>query len=199
MARRTEQKAATREEILEAARGLFAARGWEGTTTKAVAEVAGVAIGTVFLHFPDKAALLGAALADRIATTLAAAEATLPAQGILAQLTHLAGALYRMYAESPPLSRVLVKESLFLTEGEAAAVARAQVERFSHQVAALLDAARIRGEVDRSVDPRLGASAFFGLYFAVLVAGLRDGLRPEAQVELLRSLLDQYFRPGRRA
>jgi AcrR family transcriptional regulator len=195
---RAEQKVVTRSEVLAAARRLFAERGWEGTTTRAVAEAAGVAAGTVFLHFPDKVALLEAALREQIATALTAAEATLPATGILAQLTHLAGALYRMYAEDRALARVLVKESLFLTEGDAAAASKAQLEHFAHQVAALLDAARIRGEVDRAVDPRLGATAFVGLYFTVLVGGLRDGLAPEAQVELLRVLLDQYFRPRRK-
>jgi AcrR family transcriptional regulator len=199
MPRRQEKKAATREEILAAARRLFAARGWEGTTTKAVAEAAGVGAGTIFLHFPDKAALLHAALGEPIGAALAAAAGTLPPSGLLAQLTHLAGALYRMYAGDPALSRVLVKETLFLVDGAAAAESRAQIEGFLHHVAALIDAARIRGEVDRSVDPRLGAVGFFGLYFAVLVGGLRDGQTPETQLGLLRGLLDQYFRPGRRS
>lgn len=198
MVRRQDRKEATRGEILAAARRLFGELGWEGTTTKKVAESAGVAVGTVFLHFPDKSALLEAALRERISEVLAAAAATLPGSGLLAQLTHLAGALYGMYAEDRALARVLVKESLFLTDGEAAAAARAQVEQFSHQVAALIDAARIRGEVERSVDPRLGAVAFFSLYFAVLAAGLRDGLPVEGQLGILRPLLDQYFRPRKR-
>ncbi len=199
MARRNERKVATRGEILAAARVLFSQRGWEGTTTKMVAESAGVAVGTVFLHFPDKTALLEAALREQIAEALTQAQASLPPVGLLPQLTHLAGALYTMYAGDRALSRVLVKESLFLVDGAAAAAARAQVEQFSHHVAALIDAARIRGEVDRAVDPRLGAIAFFSLYFAVLAAGLRDELLVPAQLDLLRALLDQYFNPRKKS
>lgn len=195
MLRRQNRKQATREDILAAARRLFAAHGWDGTTTKMVAADAGVAVGTVFLHFPDKGALLGAALHDRIARVLEEAFRTLPAEGLVAQLTHLAGALYTMYAEDPALSRVLVKESLFLVDGEAADAVRAQLERFSADVAGLIVAARGRGEAD--LDPTLGAAAFFSLYFAVLVAGLRDGLPVGAQLAMLRSLLELCFRPGR--
>ena len=199
MNRRTDRKLTTRADILAAARGLFAERGWDGTTTKLVAEAAGVAVGTVFLHFPDKTALLEAASRAQVAAALEQAQATIPGVGLLPQLTHLAGTLYTMYARDRALSRVLVKESLFLVDGAAAAAARAQVEQLSHHVAALIDAARIRGEVDRTVDPRLGAAVFVSLYFAVLTGGLRDGLAVTAQLDLLRAMLDQYYNPRKKA
>jgi AcrR family transcriptional regulator len=52
---RAEQaKAARREEILDAARRVFADRGFRGTTIADIAEVAGIALGTIYLYFPSK-------------------------------------------------------------------------------------------------------------------------------------------------
>jgi len=49
-----------RARLLEAARSLFAERGYAATTTAQLAREAGVAEGTVFHHFPSKRALLEA-------------------------------------------------------------------------------------------------------------------------------------------
>jgi AcrR family transcriptional regulator len=48
----------TRDRILKAALKLFARRGYDGTTTKDLAEAAGVAEGTLFRHFETKKAIL---------------------------------------------------------------------------------------------------------------------------------------------
>src|SRR6266568_2113124 len=49
---------ATRRRILDAARGLFVARGYVATTIEAIAAEAGVAVPTVYLAFGTKRALL---------------------------------------------------------------------------------------------------------------------------------------------
>lgn len=49
-------------EILEAARRVFARSGYNDTTVDQIAEVAGVAKGTVYLYFPSKGDLFRAAL-----------------------------------------------------------------------------------------------------------------------------------------
>jgi AcrR family transcriptional regulator len=56
---------ATREKLVEAALPLFAARGYEGATTRAIAERAGVALAAIPHHFETKDALWRAA-ADRL-------------------------------------------------------------------------------------------------------------------------------------
>jgi AcrR family transcriptional regulator len=50
----------TRARILETALGLLRERGYEGTTMRAIAERAGVAIGNAYHYFPSKEALLQA-------------------------------------------------------------------------------------------------------------------------------------------
>ncbi|MGI0495321.1 TetR/AcrR family transcriptional regulator [Alkalinema pantanalense CENA528] len=51
-------EAETRDRILKAALKLFARRGFDGTTTRDLAEAAGVAEGTLFRHFSHKKAIL---------------------------------------------------------------------------------------------------------------------------------------------
>jgi AcrR family transcriptional regulator len=51
-------EAQTRDRILNAARRLFAAQGFDGTTTRDLAQAASVAEGTLFRHFPNKKAIL---------------------------------------------------------------------------------------------------------------------------------------------
>jgi AcrR family transcriptional regulator len=51
-------EAQTRTKILQAAQRLFAAQGFEGTTTRDLAQSAGIAEGTLFRHFANKKAIL---------------------------------------------------------------------------------------------------------------------------------------------
>ena len=62
--KRSRQKTETRSRILEAALSLYAERGIVATRSAAVAEAAGVAHGTLFLHFPTQEELLVAVIED---------------------------------------------------------------------------------------------------------------------------------------
>ena len=63
---RQRQAAAGREQILERALKLFAAQGFDATSTRQIAKEAGVAEGLIFHYFPTKASLLTAILEDRL-------------------------------------------------------------------------------------------------------------------------------------
>src|SRR5260370_24929991 len=58
-----EAKVETRQRTLEAARQLFAASGYEGSTTRDIADAAGIANGTLFNYFPNKEAILASLIA----------------------------------------------------------------------------------------------------------------------------------------
>ena len=62
---RQRQAAARREQILETALKLFAAQGFDATSTRQVAKEAGIAEGLIFHYFPTKASLLTALLENR--------------------------------------------------------------------------------------------------------------------------------------
>jgi TetR/AcrR family transcriptional regulator len=65
--RREAVRAFKREAILQAARKIFARDGLEAATLRAIAAEAGIAVGTVYLHYPAKEALYAEMLAGSLA------------------------------------------------------------------------------------------------------------------------------------
>jgi AcrR family transcriptional regulator len=63
---RQRQAAARREQILKTALKLFAAQGFDATSTRQIAREVGIAEGLIFHYFPTKASLLAAILEDRL-------------------------------------------------------------------------------------------------------------------------------------
>ena len=68
--RRTKPAAERRKDVLDAALKLFRERGYNETTVQDIAEAAGVAIGTVYIHYSSKEHVL-AALHERFHTAMA--------------------------------------------------------------------------------------------------------------------------------
>src|SRR5437773_2032965 len=91
--RRAEQSAARREAILAAALDEFATRGFAAARLDDVARRAGVAKGTIYLHFSDKEALfqelIRSVLSPFIARLEAVADVDLPARAIAEQIVAL--------------------------------------------------------------------------------------------------------------
>lgn len=65
--RREAVRAFKREAILQAARKIFARDGLDGATLRAIAAEAGIAVGTVYLHYPAKESLYAEMLAGSLA------------------------------------------------------------------------------------------------------------------------------------
>jgi AcrR family transcriptional regulator len=60
-------RAATRQRILEVAQELFASQGFDATTTRDIAQSAGIATGTMFNYFSSKEAVVGSLAAEALA------------------------------------------------------------------------------------------------------------------------------------
>src|SRR6478736_4053709 len=87
---RERNKREKRERLRNAAAKLFESVGFEATTTRAIAEHAGVASGTVFLYAEDKADLLFLVFHDELEAALAKSIATMPkSRSLVVQLMHL--------------------------------------------------------------------------------------------------------------
>lgn len=194
---RAQQKEETRAHLVAVARDAFIERGFEGTTIREIARRAGVATGTVFVHFPDKHALLAAVFLEGLGGALDEAWRTIPPRPLERQLLHLAGRLYAYYAARPALARVLVKESLFM-EDEPGEALDAQRAEFLEKVVALMSTARDLGEWRVDVELSVAVRLFFGTYFTTLVEGLRGELgAPDEWTAALEAALTPWLFPQR--
>jgi len=184
--RRERNKEKKLESIVRAGRALFIQKGFDATTTRAVTAKAGVATGTFFLYFREKRDLLFHLFREDVSAVQEEAFASLAVDTpVVDQLTHVAAHLYAYYARDPRLSRIFLKELLFLEEGERddmMALTMAHVVRLAELVAR----AKERGEVARSVDPMQVATHGFALYLFGLIAWLNGGV---ATPELLEAQL----------
>lgn len=75
---RQSQKAATRQRVLAAARELFARQGYEASTVRQIANLAGVSVGSVFTSFASKGDILSEVMKDRLEGLYAELDRVIP-------------------------------------------------------------------------------------------------------------------------
>ena len=191
--RRQQQKIQTRRLILDTAYALFEEQGYEQTTTRQLATRAGVATGTVFQHFPDKASLLVAAFEDDVDAVVDRAFETLPAADLRAQLLHLVREIFGFYARSPALSRSLLKEILFL-EGNPGDTLAGMMATFLGRVGGLFQQAIDGGELPANLDVAQVLMAFLSFYTMCLIGGVRGPVfHVDIWVDVFGRLLDDFI------
>lgn len=189
MISRVQQKANTRAEILDAAGRVMARQGFANTTARDVAAEAGVAVGTVFLHFPTMALLAEQILDHTVEAALEAAAADLPA-GVIERLVHVANALYDGYDADPELSRQVIAGSLF--ESADGGPSQVRMAAFREWVGNEIAAGVERDEI-APIEPGQAFMSYFAFYFGALVGGLRGELDRPAQLAVLRASLQQML------
>jgi AcrR family transcriptional regulator len=187
----TEDETQTR--ILQAARKLFARHGYDGTTTRDLAQAAGVAEGTIFRHFENKKAIL-----VKIVT-----------QGWVEILTDLLTELSEM-ASYKAIGQVMRKRMLNLhknadllrvcfMEAQFHPDLREQIQ--SDVIAKMTDVAEAFFEtameqgIYRRMNPRIVAQVFLGMF---AVAGFsRDTIvpndSPQAMLEMAEGMADIFL------
>ena len=196
-ARREKQKAETRTEILISARSLFETKGFEKTTVREVAAKAGVGVGTIFSHFPDKESLLIASMIDDLDRQNQSAWETMPRDAPLKEkMLHLAVGGYTAWLTRPALSRVLIREMCFTT-GRARDQLRALDDQAMKQVADLLEQSRLNGEIRIDADPVLISRIAFSVYLTTVLFRLDDSA-PAVSGELLAEKLEPMIEETRR-
>jgi len=191
--RRQRLKEDTKKVILHAAYALFAEKGYAQTTMRALAIRAGVGLGTIFTHFPDKPSLLVAAYEEDLGKIITEAFESLPGSGIKAQLLYITKNIYGFYAADPLFSRDLIKEALFL-KGEHGKILDNQLMVFLEEITRLFKQAVGRGELHAERNVREDALAFGAFYFAGLIMGLKHpGFDIENQLKFVEIMLDNYL------
>ncbi len=190
--KRSEHKERTRQALLAAARATISTQGFAATTARDVADAAGVAVGTVFVHFPTMGRLAETLLDETVGAALARAGDS-PSDDLVEQLLHVSAALYDAYLADPELSRQVVSGSLF--EATPGGPSRRRMAAFGSWVGARVETAVASGQIE-PVDPQEAFHTYFALYFGGLVLGLRDELDAERRLDLLGRQLRRTFRPA---
>ncbi len=148
--------------LIAAAASLFARKGFNGTTTKEIAKAAGVSEALVFKHFPNKQALYGAILAERVTVNelLEALEEPIRKRDDRRVFDLIAG-----YRIRPGVDSTLLRLLLFsaLEEHELSDMFFSRHHKVLYEHLARYIEARIREGAFRTVDPLLAARAFIGM------------------------------------
>jgi AcrR family transcriptional regulator len=145
--------ASTRERILDAAERCMARHGIRRVSMADVAAQAGLSRGALYLHFPQRAALVDAVLERTAARFVASSEATVCRRRTLAAQVAEAAVFIRQHLADGMLTLPLPADDSLL-----ATIMTAQIDRLGQQWVAfwgpLLDAAERRGEIRTGLDPR---------------------------------------------
>ncbi len=173
--RRQAAKVRTRQKVLDAARALFAERGYEPATIRDIAKGAGMSTGAVFANFQDKAELFEAVLSEdlvRLAETLkaaAAAESSVRAR-LLAALT----AGYHSSLEQLPLVQAVVARSWFQPVASEMRT-RAAIKPLVMVVSDALQTGVREGELRQDADVRLLSELIYDAYLSNYRRAAYDG------------------------
>jgi len=173
--RRQAAKVRTRQKVLDAARALFAARGYEPATIRDIASGAGMSTGAVFANFQDKAELFEAVLSEDMAAlaeslkVAAATEITLRPR-LLAALT----AGYHGSLDQLPLVQAVVARSWFQPV-EAEMRTRAAIKPLVMVVSDALQAGVREGELRQDADLRLLSELIYDAWLSNYRRAAYDG------------------------
>ncbi len=180
------------ERIRQAAWELFHSKGFEATTTREVAELAQIAVGTLFLYVKDKQELLVLIYDEAIEKTMETAFSTIPENAtLLDELVHIFGSYFRFYHQNPELARAYVQALLFQSKPGQRQQAATQIERFSKRIAERIVQAQARGELGLQIEVGQACRNFFALYSAALTGWLSGMVGYEETVNsLLRRSLE---------
>lgn len=187
--KREQNTAETRAKIIAAARSRFARQGFAATTTRQIADDAGIAHGTLFRYAPTREDLVQLLFDDSIGAAFADILEAWPRLGRLGSFTDVAMHCYArfidVYAADVHLARVLVKELPFL-QGDSG---ERQHESSGRLLQLLLEDLAVRqadGDIAADVVPFVVATASFALYYGALLALVTGQLSKEAALIMLR-------------
>ncbi|HEX6866218.1 MAG TPA: TetR/AcrR family transcriptional regulator [Caulobacteraceae bacterium] len=162
---REQQKQATRQKVMDAARDLFDTAGYEETTIRAIAQKAGVSVGSVFTTFASKADILSQVIAER--TQALAAELERVAPHLRGSLTDRLSALlaihYDFQMRRPKLYLAYLSAS-FRAAHEPGFVRMGANPGLRAPVRAILEKAVERSELAPGVDLDLTMQTVIALY-----------------------------------
>jgi AcrR family transcriptional regulator len=187
-------EAETQTRILKAARKLFARRGYDGTTTRDLAQEAGVAEGTLFRHFETKKAILVAVATQgwiEILTDLLTELSEMASYKAIAQV--MRKRMLNLH-QNADLLRVCFMEAQFHPE-LCEQIQSEVIVKMTDVAEAFFETAMDQG-IYRRMNPRIVAQIFLGMF---TIAGFsRDTITPgdsspQAMLEMAEGMADIFL------
>ena len=162
---REQQKQATRAKVIDAARDLFDSEGYEETTIRAIAEKAGVSVGSVFTTFASKAEILGQIMAERVAALAAELERVVPhlRGSVVDRLSALLAIHYDFQMRRPKLFLAYIATS-FSARHESGFTPVGSNPALRAPVRDILNDAVERGEIVANTDVELAMDTVIALH-----------------------------------
>ena len=197
------------ERIKVAAAELFTEKGFDAATTREIAERAEVGLGTLFLYAEDKRDIVFLIFNDELDRITDEAFAAVDRQAPFAeQLSKAFSVFYRAFSKNITLTRILLKELVFFSEGMQAQRFYKSRTRTISFITKLVEDALKSGKIVCDEKPDLIARNIFFLYagavrwwiaaespslargiadlkrvFALQVNGLKAGSEPAAKTK----------------
>ncbi len=184
----------TQARILKAAQHLFACRGYDGTTTRDLAQAAGVAEGTLFRHFENKKAILVEVATQGWVEILTDLLTELSEMGSYKAIAQVMRRRMLNLHKNADMLRVCFMEAQFHPD-LSDRIQSEVIAKMTDVAEAFFETAMDRG-VYRRMNPRIVAQVFLGMF---TVAGfsrdtiMKEGSSPQAMQEMAEGLADIFL------
>jgi len=183
--RKKEAAEQRRQSILEAARTVFARKGYDASGVEDIAEQAGIGKGTLYLYFPSKEQIYLAALLEEARKLNAdSRDAMAGAETWQGKLRAFVETRLRYFDEHQDFMRIYMTEfrSMCLLGKPVHLELHRLVEQCEAQLAQMFASAGGRGEI-RNIDPELAALTVSDLVRGLMERRLRQLGRPVGQAD----------------
>jgi len=187
---------ARRQEILDAARSVFIAKGCDAASMQDIAKASGVSAGNIYRYFPNKDALIIAVCEvcedkHRETFSQAAAVSTSPLKSLVNMGDHAFESFHHDH----------VREEIMLTLESALVAARheqfgpmvqEQTARVRDGLTELVAAAQANGEIDPAIEPRVLATLLLSVVSGTQLTYLQVGgdVKSDEVWQLLQRMVD---------
>jgi AcrR family transcriptional regulator len=184
----------TQKRILQAAQRLFARRGYDGTTTRDLAQAAGVAEGTLFRHFENKKAILIEVATQGWIEILTDLLTELSEMGSYKAIAQVMRRRMLNLHQNADMLRVCFMEAQFHPDLRDR-IQSDVIAKMTDVAEAFFQTAMDRG-IYRPMNPRIVAQVFLGMF---TIAGfsrdtvMAEGSSPQAMQEMAEGLADIFL------
>ncbi len=177
----------TRTRILQAAQRLFANQGYDGTTTRDLAQAAGVAEGTLFRHFANKKAILIEVATQGWIEILTDLLTELSEMGSYKAVAQVMRRRMWNFQKNADMMRVCFMEAQFHPELRDR-IQSEVIDKMSDVAEAFFQTAMDRG-IYRPMNPKIVAQIFLGM-FAIAGFSHNTMMEPDASPQIMQEMAE---------